>query len=153
MSDDEKRAAPTTASAADPRTAEVLRALERARGTIAQSDGPTVDLRSESLLEALTSEVVALREERSRAASSADEITRRFADSTRSLERQAGVVAARLNQQRKQIAILSVVLLFLLLAGGPYLWDAHRLAQGTHDILQQILENQTKAQSAKGARR
>jgi hypothetical protein len=43
---------------------------------------------------------------------------------------------------------------YLVLAAGIALaWRAHALAQGTHDILQQILENQTKAQAAKALKR
>jgi hypothetical protein len=43
-----------------------------------------------------------------------------------------------------------VVLALVLAAGIALAWRAHAVAQSTHDILQQILENQTKAQAAKG---
>jgi hypothetical protein len=46
-----------------------------------------------------------------------------------------------------------VVLALVLAAGIALAWRAHAVAQRTHDILQQILENQTKAQAAKGGKR
>jgi hypothetical protein len=46
-----------------------------------------------------------------------------------------------------------MVLALVLAAGIALAWRAHALAQSTHDILQQILENQTKAQAAKAAKR
>jgi hypothetical protein len=46
------------------------------------------------------------------------------------------------------------LLLALLFAAGVALaWRAHALAQSTHDVLNQILENQTKAQAPKGPKR
>jgi hypothetical protein len=57
---------------------------------------------------------------------------------------------------RRQLAVWTLVLGALLVVVGALAWRAHSLAQSTRDILQQILENQTKAQSApsgKGARR
>jgi len=46
-----------------------------------------------------------------------------------------------------------VVLALVLAAGIALAWRAHALAQSTHDILLQILENQAKAQTAKGGKR
>jgi hypothetical protein len=40
-----------------------------------------------------------------------------------------------------------------LAAGLALAWRAHALAQSTHDVLQQILENQTKAQAGKSGKR
>jgi len=46
----------------------------------------------------------------------------------------------------------AVALALVFGAGIAFAWRAHALAQGTHDILQQILQNQ-KAQAAKGGKR
>jgi len=53
----------------------------------------------------------------------------------------------------RQVATWGMVLALVLAAGIALAWRAHTLAQTTHDILQQILENQTKAQAAKAAKR
>jgi hypothetical protein len=45
------------------------------------------------------------------------------------------------------------VVALALAAGVLPAWGAHALAQNTHDVLQQILENQTKAQAAKSGKR
>jgi hypothetical protein len=45
------------------------------------------------------------------------------------------------------------VLALALAARLALAWRAHALAQNIHDILQQILKNQTKAQAAKGGKR
>jgi hypothetical protein len=47
----------------------------------------------------------------------------------------------------------AMVLALFLAAGIALAWRAHALAQSTHDILEQILENQTRAQAAKGGKR
>ena len=46
----------------------------------------------------------------------------------------------------------AVALALVFGAGIAFAWRAHAWAQGTHDILQQILQNQ-KAQAAKGGKR
>jgi hypothetical protein len=51
------------------------------------------------------------------------------------------------------VAAWAVVLTLSIAAGVALAWRAHALAQSTHDILQQILENQTGAQAAKGGKR
>jgi hypothetical protein len=53
----------------------------------------------------------------------------------------------------RQVAAWSLVFALLFVAGIALVWRAHALAQSTHDILQQILENQTKAPAGKGAKR
>jgi hypothetical protein len=47
----------------------------------------------------------------------------------------------------------AVVLTLVLAAGIALAWRAHAVAHSTYAILQQILENQTKAQAAKGGKR
>ena len=51
------------------------------------------------------------------------------------------------------MATWAVVLALVLAAGIALAWRAHAVAQSTYDILQQILENQTKARAAKAPKR
>jgi hypothetical protein len=69
------------------------------------------------------------------------------------LVHQAEVLATWRAWWTKQVASWVVVLALVLAAGIGLAWRAHRLAQNTHDILQQILENQRKAQAAKAGKR
>ena len=69
------------------------------------------------------------------------------------LRRQADVLASWRAWWTRQVATWAVVLALVLAAGIALAWRAHAVAQSTHDILQQILENQTKAQAAKGGKR
>jgi hypothetical protein len=179
MSEDEK--AEAAAPSLDPRTAEVLRFLDRAKGTIAKTDVPT----SSPSAANLARELRALREGLSQAtpnieatAQSLDSTARvleravtaageRLADFQRGqdravrelresadrLIRQADVLAGWRAWWTRQMAAWGMVLALVLAAGIALAWRAHALAQSTHDILQQILENQTKAQAAKAAKR
>ena len=69
------------------------------------------------------------------------------------LMRQAEILAAWRAWWARQVATLAVVLALVLGAGIGLAWRANALAQSTHDILQQILENQTKAQAGKAGKR
>jgi len=69
------------------------------------------------------------------------------------LIRQADVLAAGRAWWTRHVATWAVVLALVLAAGIALAWRAHALAQSTHDILRQILENQTKAQGAKAPKR
>jgi hypothetical protein len=179
MSEDEK--AEAVAPSLDPRTAEVLRFLDRAKGSIAKTELPTVSPSAANL----ALELQALREGLSQTtpkieatAQSLDSTARvleravavaseRLADFQRGqdcavselrvsvdrLIRQADVLAAWRAWWTRQVATWAVVLALVLAAGIALAWRAHAVAQSTHDILQQILENQTKAQAAKAAKR
>ena len=179
MSEDEK--AEAASQSLDPRTAEVLRFLDRAKGTIAKTEVPT----SSPSAANLARELRALREGLSQTtpnieatAQSLDSTARvleravavageRLADFQRGqdgavrelrvsvdwLMRQADVLAAWRAWWTRQVATWAVVLALVLAAGIALAWRAHAVAQSTHDILQQILENQTKAQAAKGGKR
>jgi hypothetical protein len=178
MSEDEKAEA---APSLDPRTAEVLRSLDRAKGTIAKTGipsslAPAVKLARElrELGEGLSQttpniEATAQSLERTarglqRAFTMAGE---RLADFQRgqdgavreirlsvdALRRQADVLASCRAWWMRQVATWGMVLALVLAAGIALAWRAHALAHSTHDILQQILENQTKAQAAKAAKR
>ena len=179
MSEDEKveAAAPTL----DPRTAEVLRSLDRAKGTIARMEVPTSSPSAANLareLRALSEGLSQTSPNLDATAQSLDSTARvlervvamageRLADFQRGhdgavselrvsvdrLIRQANVLAAWRAWWTRQVATWAVVLALVLAAGIALAWRAHAVAQSTHDILQQILENQTKAQAAKGGKR
>ena len=69
------------------------------------------------------------------------------------LIRQADVLAAWRAWWTRQVATWAVVLALVLAAGIALAWRAYAVAQSTHEILQQILENQTKMQATKGGKR
>jgi hypothetical protein len=155
MSEDQKVEA--TAPRLDPRAAEVLRFLDRARGTIAKTQA---DLTIEATAESLDStarvleRVVAVAGERlADFQRGQDGAVRELRVSVDRLARQAEVLTAWRSWWTKQTAAWAVVLALALAAGVALAWRAHALAQSTHDVLQQILENQTKAQAAKGGKR
>ena len=165
----------------DPRTAEVLRSLDRAKGTIARMEVPTAG----PSVENLARELRALREGLSQTTPNIEATTQRMDSTARALERVVAVAGERLTDfQRgrdgavselrvsvdrlirqadalaawrawwtRQVATWAVVLALVLAAGIALAWRAHAVAQSTHDILQQILENQTKAQAAKSGKR
>ena len=165
----------------DPRTAEVLRSLDRAKGTIARMEVPTAAPSAADLAR----EMRALREGLSQTTPNIETTTQRLDSTARVLERvvtlagerladfqraqegavselrvavdrlirQADVLAAWRAWWTTQVATWAVVLALVLAAGIAFAWRAHAVAQSTHDILQQILENQTRAQVAKGGKR
>ena len=164
----------------DPRTAEVLRALDRAKGTIVKTALPTSFPSAANLVRDLR----ALREVLATTTPITEETAQSLASSARALERVAVVPSEKLaDLQRgqeiavtelresvhglrhqadalaawrawwtRQVAAWGVVLALLFTAGMALLWRAHSLAQTTHDILEQILENQTQARAAKGGK-
>jgi hypothetical protein len=69
------------------------------------------------------------------------------------LVRQADALAAWRAWWTRQVATWAVVLALVLGAGIALAWRAYAVAQSTHEILQQILDNQTKAQATKGGKR
>ena len=178
MSEDEK--AEAASQSLDPRTAEVLRFLDRAKGTIARMEVPTgapsaADLAREmrALREGLSQTTPNIEATAQRLDSTARALERvvtvageRLADFQRGqdgavrelrvsvdrLVRQADLLAASRAWWTRQVATWAVVLALVLAAGIALAWRAHAVAQSTHDILQQILENQTKAKAAKGGK-
>ena len=173
--------AEAAAPSLDPRTAEALRSLDRAKGTIARMEVPTAapsaaDLAREmrALCEGLSQTTPNIEATTQRLDSTARVLERvvtlageRLADFQRGREgavselrvsvdrliRQADALAAWRAWWTRQVATWAVVLALVLAAGIAVTWRAHAVAQSTHDILQQILENQTKAQAAKGGKR
>jgi hypothetical protein len=150
MSEDEEAEAATRS--VDPRTAEVLRFLDRARGTIAKTQPSlTIEAIAESLdsTSRILERVVNLAGERLADFQRGQEGTvRELCVSVDGLTRQADLIASWRTWWMRQVATWSVVLALVLAAGIALAWRAHTLAQSTHDILQQILENQTKEQAA-----
>ncbi|PYQ13408.1 MAG: hypothetical protein DMF80_16060 [Acidobacteria bacterium] len=179
MSEDEK--AEAAAPSLDPRTAEVLRFLDRAKGTIARIEVPTASPSAANL----ALELRALREGLSQTAPNFEATAQSLDSTARVLERvitmagerlvafrrgqdgavselrvsvdrlvrQVGALGAWRAWWTRQVATCAVVLALVLGAGIALAWRAHALAQGTHDILQQILQNQTKAQATKSGKR
>ncbi len=179
MSEDES-AEPATPTL-DPRTAEVLRFLDRAKGTIAKTEVPTNSPSAANLAR----ELRALREGLSQTTPNIEATAQSLESTARVLERVVAVAGERLadfqrGQDRavselrvsgdrlirqadvlaawrawcaRQVGTWAVVLALVLAAGIALAWRAHTLAQSTHDILQQILENQTKVQAAKSGKR
>jgi hypothetical protein len=180
MSEDE-RATHAATQSPDSRTAEVLRALSRAKGTVGRveaSTGPTSPLEP-------VAETQVLREWLWRTTSGTEDTAQSLAATSRLLERLVGAAGEKLaDLQRHQDAIVRELrdtahelrrhaddlaawrawwtrlmatwglVLALTVAGGVGIaWRAYRLAGSTHDILEEILENQAKAQAGKGTKR
>jgi hypothetical protein len=170
-----------TAATLDPRTAEVLRCLDRAKGTIAKVEVPMGSASAanpEHGLRALRqapSEATRNLEATAQSLDSAarvlehvaviasqrladfqrgqDGAIRELRDSVHALVRQVAVLDAWRSWLTRQLATWALLLALLVGAGVALAWRAHALAHNTHDILNQILENQTRAQAAKGPKR
>jgi hypothetical protein len=159
----------------------VLRALDRAKGTIGGTELPIGWPSTEALVWELrglgawlsrTSPVV--EDAAKRLASCAGTLERavgvpseRLAEFQRSqngalrelrecahgLERQADVLAAWRTWWTRFVAGWGLVVMALFGAALGLAWRAHALAQSTHSILEQILENQTKPHAAPTGKR
>jgi len=165
----------------DARTAEVLRALHRAKGTIVGPDVPTGSPSTETL----AWELRALREWLSKTAPVIDEAARRLAsyptvfdravvvpsekladlqrsqdgvvrelrEAVHALKRQADALSVWRAWWTRHVAAFCLIIALLLVGGIGLAWRAHTLAKSTHAILAQILENQERAQTAKEGKR
>jgi hypothetical protein len=173
--------AEAAARSPDARTAEVLRALHRAKGTLVGAEVPTSSPSTETLIR----ELQALREWLSTTSSATDALARRLGscvtvleqvvivpseklagfqrsqesvvrelrDAVHTLKRQADVLVTWRAWWTRRLATFSLVLALLLAGGIGQAWRAHALAKSTHEILAQILENQERAQAAKAGKR
>ena len=173
--------AEAVAARPDARTAEVLRALHRAKGTIAGSDVTTKPPSTESL----AWELRAIREWLSKTSPLVEETARRLAscvtvlervvvvpsekladfqrnqdgaarelrEAVHALKRQADALAAWRAWWMQHVVAFCLTVALLLVGGIGLAWKAVTLAKSTHDILAQILENQERAQAAKATRR
>jgi hypothetical protein len=165
----------------DPRTAEVLRALSRAKGTVGRTEvtvgppspeelagelhglrewllrtTPLTDDTAQSLASTariLERAVGVAAEKLTGLQRNQDSLVRELRETTHELKRQADVLAAWRAWWARQIATWGVVLALTLAGGIGLAWRAYRLAQGTQDILEQILENQAKARAGKSGKR
>jgi hypothetical protein len=165
----------------DARTAEVLRALHRAKGMITEPDAPT----SSRSMETLGWELGSLREWLSKTSPIVEEAARRLAttaaaferavlvpsakledfqrshdaavrelrEAVHALRRQADALAAWRAWWARHVAGFCLTIALLLACGIGFAWKAHTLAKSTHDILAQILANQESAQAAKAGKR
>jgi hypothetical protein len=165
----------------DARTAEVLRALHRAKGTIAEPDTPT----SSRSMETLGWELRALHEWLAKTSPIVEEAARRLAttaaiferavlvpseklddfqrshdgavrellEAVHALKRQADALAAWRAWWTQHVVAFCLTIAVLLGGGIGLAWKAHTLAKSTHEILAQILENQEGAQAAKAGKR
>lgn len=141
----------------DLRTAEVLRYLDRAKVTIAKTQtSPSIDATAESVestARVIEAVVAVAREMLADFQRGQDRAISELRVSVDGLMRQADVLSAWRTWWTRQVATWALVLALILAAGTGLAWRAYGLAQSTHDILQQILENQTKAQAAKAGKR
>jgi hypothetical protein len=148
--------AEAAARSLDPRTAEVLRCLDRAKGTIVKTQtNPSIEATAQSLdsTARVLERVVTMAGERlADFLRGQDGAVSELRVSVDRLIRQADALAESRAWWTRQVATWAVVLAMILAAGIALAWRVHAVAQSTHDILQQILENQTKAKAAKGGK-
>jgi hypothetical protein len=170
----------TASTSPDPRTAEVLRALQRARGMVANagslSSAPVAarspelpPLRevasnggrtSQDVVESLASSVrfleTALVNATDKLADfqrSQERAVRELRESVQGLKHQADVLAGWYVWGARRVAAWGVILALLVAAAAALSWRARAVVLSTHAVLEQILENQARAQAAKSGRR
>ena len=151
----------------DARTAEVLRALHRAKGTLTGTDVPASSPTAETLAwelrvlhERLAScagildrAVIVPSEKLEDFQRSHDAAVRELREAVHALKRQADALAAWRAWWARHVATFCLTVALLLAGGIGLAWRAHTLAKSTHDILAQILANQERAQAAKAGKR
>jgi hypothetical protein len=151
----------------DPRTAEVLRALQRARGMVANaglhplrevpSNGgrPSQDLveRLASSARFLEAALVASTDKLTDLQRSQDRTVRELHEAVQRLNHQADVLAGWHAWGTRRVATWGVILGLLVGAVFALSWRTHVVALSTHAVLEQILENQARAQATKSEKR
>jgi hypothetical protein len=155
----------------DPRTAEVLRALARARGMVANaarsSELPPIrevpsngGSASQDVAERLASSVrlletafVAATQKLTESQRSQDRSVCELREAVKDLKRQAAVLAGWHAWGTRRVAAWGVILGLLVGAAVALSWRTHAVALSTHAILEQILDNQARAQAAKSGKR
>ncbi len=160
----------------DPRTAEVLRVVQRAKGTVSAELAPTFrppDL-AVMLREALSNRNAGLQEGVESLASTVrglegvlvtsaekaaefqrgqERSLRELRDSVQGLKRQVDVVAGRQGWWAR-LVVAGGLILGLLFGGVITLcWRTRAVALDTHAVLVQILDNQARLQAAKSGKR
>jgi cell division protein FtsB len=169
----------STKPSPDPRTAEVLRVVQRAKGTVSAELGPSLrrpDLadglvmlrealsnRSAGLKEGMESLVSTVRGLEGVLVTSTDKAAelhrgqerslRELRDSVQGLKHQVDTLARR-QAWWARLVVAGGLILGLLLAGVITLaWRTRAVALDTHAVLVQILENQARLQAAKSGKR
>jgi hypothetical protein len=155
----------------DSRTAEVLRALQRARGMVATGASRTPEIvprawpadgghASQEVLETLASSVrfletalVTASEKLSDFQRSQDRAVQELRGSVRDLEQQADVLAGWYAWGVRRVTTWGAILALLVVGAVALSWRTHAVAGSTHAVLEQILENQARAQAAKSGKR
>ena len=162
----------------DPRTAEVLRIVQRAKGSVAnagpasappasdRSSGlprgvrstaapPVQDLAENLLLSwrALETALVTTTKTLADVQRSQDRAVQELRGSVQAFRQQADALAGRRAQSATRVAAWRVLLAFLITATAALSWRTQAVAVKTHAILEQILENQARAQAAKSGKR
>jgi hypothetical protein len=155
----------------DSGTADVLRALQRARGMVATgaSRAPETVPRawpadggppSQEVLETLASSVrfletalVTASQKLSDFQRSQDRAVQELRGSVQDLKRQADVLGGGCAWGARRVATWGTILALLVAGGVALSWRTHAVAASTHAVLEQILENQARAQAAKSGKR
>jgi hypothetical protein len=160
----------------DRRAAEVLRVLERARGSLATPDGPTLrasvepqqgevavrlvlsaanpapEAAAENLLasgHALESLVVPATQRLADLQHAEERILREVTESLQVLRRQTEVLIAWRARLGSIVAAWGLILALLTGTGIAVAWRSREVALRTQGVLEQILENQAQLQAAK----
>jgi len=169
----------TNRTSPDPRTAEVLRVLQRAKGTVTAELAPTlrppdlvdgIAMLREALsnrntgiqegVQGLVSSVRSLEGALTTSTAKAAEFqrdqersVRELRDCLQSLKRQVDTLASR-QAWWARLVVAGGLILGLLFAGVVTLsWRTRAVVLDTHAVLVQILENQARLQAAKSGRR
>ena len=171
----------TTNTSPDPRTTEVLRALQRARGMVANvpplNSAPAAARPSElpqrrevpadggrSLqdvaLERLASSVrrletalVASTEKLTDFQRTQDRTVRELHQSVQGLKHRADVLAGWHAWGARRVAVWGAILALLVAGAVALTWRTHTVVLSTRAVLKQILDNQARTQAAKSERR
>jgi uncharacterized protein YoxC len=162
----------------DPRTAEVLRVVQRAKGMVANADpassppdserssalprgvhstgAPADQEAAQNLLlswRALETALVTATKMLSDGQRSQDRTVQELRGSVQGLKQQADALAGRRARSVAHVAAWGVLLAILITAVAALSWRTQAVASSTHAILEQILDNQARAQAAKSGKR
>ncbi len=154
-----------TGASPDPRTAEVLRALERARGMVASPDALLRPLAADGhspqdVLETLATRVRFLEtalatacEKLSDCQRTQDRAVQGLRESMQDLKHQADVLGGWYAWGGRRVTTWGAILALLAVGAVALSWRTYAVAISTHSVLEQILENQTRAQATKSGKR
>ncbi len=171
----------TTDTRPDARTAEVLRALQRAKGTVANtplSSAPLEDRLPKAAavecvpsrlnggrpaqdpmesvaasLRALEHALVTATAKLADVQRAQDGAVREIRGSVQGLKRHADVVASWSACSTRWVIAWGVILALLIVAVATLSWRTHEVVLNTDAVLEQILENQARGQASKSGKR